>query len=103
MSIALVAAARALPRFLAHFKQLLFGFLNAPAALRRHLTEEIIRQASIRDVATAGTRRAEEAALIIRPFPLAVGLARNTVGDKVDELLSLVRRARELKAQIDQF
>jgi hypothetical protein len=38
--VAFIPASRALPSLLADFQQFLFGFIDAPAALRRHLAEK---------------------------------------------------------------
>lgn len=65
--------------FLADFPQFLFGFLDAPATLRRHLAKEIIREAAIGTVASARPRRFEEAALIVGPLPFSFDLASDAL------------------------
>ena len=72
--VALVTKPRAFLGLCTHLKQLVRGFLDAPAALRGHQAPEKIRHATILSIAFLGARRTRNTALIVRPLALAFGL-----------------------------
>jgi len=70
--VAFVVALLGFPSLLAQLAQFGRGFLGAPAALHCPFRPHEIRQASVRAGAVAPDRRAQQSALIVRPFPVGV-------------------------------